>query len=207
MFRVTKKEEIFFDLFIQAADLACVAAKKLDDLINHYENIEEKIDAIEEVEHECDKIVHTVMKQLNKSFITPLDREDIVQISMVLDDIVDAIEAVAHRFKMFNVQAVTEYAAVSSKLIVQSTTELRILICEFKHMKTSKIMDKQIIDVNSLENEGDRVFRKAMTSLFANGIDAVEVIKWKEIYEHLEDTLDACEEVANIVEGVVTKNA
>jgi len=208
LFRVTRKEEIFYDQFVETAELTCKAAEKLDDLINNYNvnELEQKISAIEDVEHDCDQSIHDIMQQLNKSFITPIDREDINQIAKEIDNITDDIEATAQRFKMFNVKEMTEDAKVLSRLIVVCTIELKNVMAEMKNMKTSKTLIKRIIEVNRLENEGDDAFRVAIAKLFANGMDAVEVIKWKEIYEYLENTLDACEDVANIVEGVVMKN-
>lgn len=207
MFRVTKKEEIFFDMFVETAEKSCKAARMLDELMNNYVNVKEKIGQIEAVEHECDQCVHNIMEQLNKSFITPIDREDINQIAKELDNITDAIEATAHRFNMFNVKSITEDAKKLSKLIVESTKELKGVMGELKQMKTSKELTPKIIEVNRIEDAGDDVYREAVTKLFSDGLDAVEVIKWKEIYELLEDTLDACEDVADIVEGIVMKHA
>lgn len=208
MFRVTRKEEIFFDQFVGTAELICQAAQKLDYLINNFntDELEQKISDIEDVEHACDQSIHDIMKQLNKSFITPIDREDINQIAKEMDNITDFIEATAQRFKIFNVKEMTEGAKILSRLIVVCTNELKNVMSELKDMKTSKTLIKRIIEVNRLENEGDDAFRVAITKLFNNGMDAVEVIKWKEIYEYLENSLDACEDVANIVEGVVMKN-
>jgi len=207
VFRITRKEEIFFDLFIQTEEKACIAAKLLDDLIKNYVNVPEKIKAIEEVEHDCDQCVHNIMKQLNKSFITPIDREDIYEIAKNLDNITDSIESTAHRFDMFNVKSITEDTKILSNLIVMCTDELKGIMIELKSMKTSKTLTKKIIEINRIENEGDDVFRRAMASLFSNGMNAIDVIKWKGIYEFLENTLDACEDIANIVEGVVMKHA
>ena len=208
MFRVTHKEEIFFDQFVATAELTCKAAEKLDELINNYslDILEQKICEIEDIEHDCDQSIHDIMQQLNKSFITPIDREDINQIAKEIDNITDDIEATAQRFKMFNVKEMTEDAKILSKLIVVSTVELKNVLLEMKNMKTSKTLIKKIIEVNRLENEGDDAFRVAVTNIFADGMDAVDVFKWKEIYDYLENTLDACEDVANIVEGVVMKN-
>ncbi len=203
---MTPKEEAFFDLFVETAEMACIAAKKLDDLTKNYCDVNAKVQAIEEVEHDCDQSVHDIIEQLNKSFVTPIDREDVNQIAKELDNITDSIESTAHRFKMFNVKNITEEAKILSGLIVTCTQELKEVMLELKHMKTSKTLTKKIIEVNRIEDEGDDIFRAAITTLFANEKDAVAVIKWKEIYELLENTLDACEDVANIVEGVVMKH-
>ncbi|SHH84317.1 hypothetical protein SAMN02745823_01147 [Sporobacter termitidis DSM 10068] len=207
MFRVTRKEEIFFDLFVDTADMACLAAKKLNDLIINYTDVDKKIDAIQQIEHDCDIKVHDIVQQLNRSFITPIDREDINEIAKELDNITDAIEDTAHRFRMFDIKSIRDDAKKLSDLIVACTDELKIVMLEMKNMKTSKLLCPKIIEVNRIENDGDVLYRSAMSSLFTSGMDALEILKWKEIYEFLENSLDACEDVANTVEGVVMKHA
>lgn len=207
MFRITRKEEVFFNMFESTADMACLAAKKLNDLIRNYTDVDKKINSIQEIEHKCDQLIHSIVEQLNRSFITPIDREDINEIAKELDNIADAIEDTAHRFRLFDIKAVTEDAKKMSDLLVTCTEELKLVMAELKNMKTSKILCKKIIEVNRIENEGDNIYRNAMASLFTSGMDALEIIKWKEIYEFLENSLDACEDVANIVEGVVMKHA
>ncbi len=207
MFRITAKEGVFFDLFIATMTDTCEAAKKLQDLMINYENIEDKISVIEDYEHKCDSHLHRMLENLNKSFITPIDREDIHQIAKELDDITDAIEATAHRFRMFNVKKIRSEAVELTNLIVQGTEELYKLMVELKNFKTSKNMKNMVIEVNRIENCGDDMFRSAMHKLFVTETDPLEVIKWKEIYEFLENTLDACEDVANAIEGVAMKNS
>ncbi len=207
MFRVTSKEEIFFDYFVETVDNACKAANLLEGLMKNYVNVGDKIKAIEDVEHECDKHVHKILQQVNKSFITPIDREDIYMIAKELDNITDHIESTAHRFNMFNVRIITEDAKKLASLISVCTKEVKELMGELKNMKKSKVLAEKIIEINRLEDEGDNIFRNAIAKLFVIEKDPLEVIKWKEIYEYLENTLDACEDVANIVEGVVMKHA
>ncbi len=207
MFRPTSKEERFFDYFIETSEIICKAASLLDDLTNNYVNVNEKIKSIEDAEHACDTIVHKILNELNKSFITPIDREDIYLIARELDNITDDIEAVAQRFSMFNVKEVRPEAIVLSKLIVNATKELKNVIIEMKNMKKSKTLEEKIIEVNNIEDEADSAFRDAMTNLFLTEQNAIEVIKWKEIIDFFENTIDACEDVANIIEGVVMKHA
>jgi uncharacterized protein len=207
MFRVTAKEEKFFDLFEETAEATCHAALLLEDLMNNYSDVDLKIKAIEKIEHECDQYLHNIFERLNKSFITPIDREDIHLIAKELDNITDAIESTAHRFQMLNVKIIREESKLLARLIVQCTTELRGVMAELKDMKKSTTLQQRIIEVNRIENEGDNIFRTAITQLFASESNSLEVIKWKEIYEYLENTLDACEDVANIAEGVIMKNA
>ena len=207
MFRPTSKEERFFDYFIETSEIICKAASLLNDLTNNYVNVNEKIKSIEDAEHACDTIVHKILNELNKSFITPIDREDIYLIARELDNITDDIEAAAQRFSMFNVKEVRPEAIVLSNLIVNATNELKNVIIEMKSMKKSKNLNDKIIQVNNIEDEADTAFRDAMTNLFLVEQDAIEVIKWKEIIDFFENTIDACEDVANIIEGVVMKHA
>ncbi len=207
MFRPTSKEERFFDYFIETSEIICKAASLLNDLTNNYVNVNEKIKSIEDAEHACDTIVHKILNELNKSFITPIDREDIYLIARELDNITDDIEAAAQRFSMFNVKEVRPEAIVLSNLIVNATNELKNVIIEMKSMKKSKNLNDKIIQVNNIEDEADSAFRDAMTNLFLAEQDAIEVIKWKEIIDFFENTIDACEDVANIIEGVVMKHA
>ncbi|MCX7774310.1 MAG: DUF47 family protein [Clostridia bacterium] len=222
MLRATRKEDIFFDYFVEAVENTCHASALLLDLMTHFTNVEEKIKKIEDAEHEGDKHVHKVLEVLNKSFITPIDREDIYLIAKETDNIFDAIEATAHRFSMLNVTAIRPEGIEMAKLIVDCTNELREVMINLREHKKHKnpkdivkkmgaksdvLLKERIIEVNRIENIGDVAFRKAMTNLFKNEKDAVEVVKWKQIFELLENTLDACEDVANIIEGVVMKHA
>ena len=203
---VSAKEERFYDLFIETMEYATQSADLMVDLVENFENVEEKVKKFEEIEHKCDAKVHEIMAQLNQSFITPIDREDIDLIAKMLDNIVDEIESTVHRFIMFNVQSMRDGILDFAHLIVDCTKELSNVMVELKRMKKSKTLKAKIIEVNRIENVGDALFRKIMMELFRSEKDAIEVLKWKEIYEYMEHTLDACEDVANIVEGVVMKN-
>lgn len=207
MFRVTANEGKYFDMFVETTDIVCKAARMLNEFMNNYENVQENIDAIEKVEHECDQQVHSILDKVHSSFITPIDREDIDMIAKQLDNITDSIESAAHRFRMYNVKEVKEDALKLGALIVQATDELRNTMIEFKNLKKSTKINEKIVEINRIENEGDVIYRGAITKLFVIEDNPLEVIKWKEIYEYLEQTLDACEDVANIVEGVVMKHA
>lgn len=207
MFRVTRKEEIFFDMFVETAESTLKAASLLEEMVNNYVDVERKVAAIEQVENDCDKLVHKILEQLNKSFITPIDREDIYLIAKEIDNITDAIESTAHRFIMFNVKKVSPETLTMTKYITEGCKELTLLCKELKDMKTSKVLIEKVVEINRIEDEVDDIFRKAIKDLFSNESNAVEIIMWKEIYEYLENTLDSLEDVANIIEGVVTKHA
>jgi predicted phosphate transport protein (TIGR00153 family) len=207
MFSLSPKDDRFFDYFIKYGEIAYEAAEMLKALTSNVKDAESKFKEIEVKEHEGDKQLHDIMEALNKTFITPLDREDIYAISKALDDIVDDIEAVASRYVLFNVTNPSDYAIVLSDLITQSCKEIIKLMTALKSMKNTQNLSKSIIEINRLENQGDSDFRVAVRSLFTSDVPTIEVIKWREIYELYEHTLDSCEDVANIVEGVVMKHA
>ncbi|MBI6875072.1 DUF47 domain-containing protein [Clostridium aciditolerans] len=207
MFSLTPKEDKFYDYFIEIAKIAQKASNMLVEFIQDLDNSEENHKKLKEIEHEGDKKQHEILQQLNKTFITPFDREDIYLIAKDMDDVIDLIEATASRFVMLNVNNCTEEAEMLSRMIVSSCEELINLMEELKNMKTSKKLRNNIIEINRIEEEGDRVSRKAIRDLFRSNTEVIEIIKWREIYQYLEDTLDACEDVANVVEGVVMKNA
>jgi uncharacterized protein len=207
IFRASKSEAVYFDMFIDFAQKAYEAAKSLDVLINDYTDVDAKVNGIIYYEQECDKLVHGIMRKLNSSFVTPLDREDIDHIGHVMDNVVDGIEAAAQCFTMYNVTQIRQEAKEMAALIVRCTADLLELMIELKRMKKSKTLQKIIIEINSIENEGDVIYRNALFNLFKHESVTTDIIKWKDMFELLENTIDACEDVANIVEGVVMKHA
>jgi predicted phosphate transport protein (TIGR00153 family) len=206
MFKFTPKEDPFFEIFIEMAKIGHDAARKLHELVKIPRSIEAKIREIEELEHKGDVQVHSLLALLNQSFITPLDREDLFQLGKEIDDITDAIESTAHLFQMMNIRKVREEAIKMVDCIIDSTAELVLLMQELKKLKKSKDLQKKVIELNRLENEGDRIYRSAVQKLFAREKNAIEVIRWKEFFGYLENVIDACEDTANLVAGVVMKN-
>ncbi len=150
--------------------------------------------------------MHEIINQVNRSFITPIDREDIILIAKVMDNINESIDSTAHRRKMFNIGTIREEAFQMTSLISICTKETQYVVNELEKMKKSRILHEKIVEVNRIENQGDEAYGKIIQNLFLNERDAVEIIKWREIYEYLEKTLDACEDVANVIEGIVSKN-
>lgn len=207
MFGLKKREDLFFDLFIEAIEKGLVAGEKLNLLMKDYTDIPAKIKEINVIENECDNYTHKIMRTLNASLITPFDREDIYYITRELDNIVDTIEDAANRFRMFNVKEIRPDAVVMSDLIVKCMEALKMLFHELKNAKKGQGLRDYIIEVNRIEGEGDVIFREAIERLFTEEPNALEVMKWKEIFEFLGSSLDACENVANTLEGVVVKNA
>ncbi|MBA5850535.1 DUF47 domain-containing protein [Clostridium sp. cel8] len=207
MFSFTPKEDKFYNLFIDDANIVYKAADLLVHFLDDISNAEENMEKIKDVEHEGDVKQHEILKELNKTFITPFDREDIYSIAKGMDDIVDLIESTASRFVMLNVSSCTDEARRLSNMILDSCREIIIIMKELKGMKTSKKLSERIIKVNGIEEQGDTISREAIKKIFRSDMEVIDIIKWREIYQYLEDTLDSCEDIANIVEGVVMKNA
>jgi len=207
MLGLKKKEDVFFDLFIETSAKVIIVGETFMDLVHNYENVEDKVSNLKVLETDCDMQAHKILKKLNESFITPFDREDIYNIARDMDDIVDCVEEVANRFMVFDVKEMRPEAIVMADLIMQSIRELDVLFKHLKEIKLNTIVREQIIEVNRIENEGDIIYRRALTKLFKNEKDPVEIIKWKQLYELLEESMDSCENVANIMEGLVMKHA
>lgn len=207
MLGLKKKEDVFYSLFINYAEKISIAGSEFLDLLENYDNVDEKVGKIKDLETECDMYAHDILNKLNSAFITPFDREDIYSVTKQMDDIVDCLEEVSNRFIVFDVKSIRPEAIVMGKLIKQSITEIQKLFQCLPDLKKNNSVKTQIIEINRLENEGDAVYREALTKLFREDIDPKELIKWKHIYEQLENSLDSCENVANILEGVMMKYA
>ncbi|STB42282.1 DUF47 domain-containing protein [Clostridium perfringens] len=208
MFNLNPKDDKFYDMFIDEAKNVEKAAVILSEALGDLENKTSHVARVEELEHKGDEIVHRLIEELNNSFITPIDREDIFSITKRMDDILDSIESTMHRFTMFNINESKEGAKVLGSLIVDVSRELVSLMEEFKHMKKkNKEITERVISINKIENKGDIFYRQMISELFAEDgkTPVLDIIKWREIYKFLEATLDSCEAVANIVEGVVMK--
>lgn len=205
--RLIPREEKFFDLFNQQAENVLEGARLLKALLEDYTDLKQKRMLIEKAESHGDEICHRIIEKLNTTFITPMDREDIHALSAALDDILDLINATAQRLDLYCVTSVTQQARDLADIIVRAAEETLALTQSLNNMKNTKGMKERWIEVNRLENEGDSVSRSAIAALFENGTDPIEVIKWKELYEHLETAIDKCEDAANIIEAVVLKNA
>lgn len=207
MFKLTPKDDKFYDLFIEFSKNIYTTAKMLKEFIYDLNDPEQKLRKVKELEIKCDQQLHVIFKELNKSFITPIDREDIYTIGKQLDEIVDFMEATACRFVIFNVDKSTNEAKVLADIILDSSEQVIQLMEELKIVKKSTKLLPTIVEINRLEEECDEVFRKAVRKLFSGTMPVIDVIKWREIYEYLENIVDAMEDVANTVEGVVMKNA
>jgi predicted phosphate transport protein (TIGR00153 family) len=207
MFSLIPKEMIFFDLFEEAAKNAHEGALALSDLLEDFRNVPEKVKKIKDIEHAGDKITHTTIEKLNQTFITPLDREDIHELICRLDDIIDLIDSAVARMHLYKIDKPTDDAKALAKVLVTATQIIIEVLPKMRNLKLSSSLLQDCISIHTQENEGDRIEQHALASLFENGQDPIYIIKWKDIYEELESATDRCEDVANVIEGIVLKNA
>ena len=205
MFGLIPKDEKFFVMFKEMTTTIIEGAQLLKDMLDHFEDAPRSQKLIKDVEHKADQLTHDIIKKLNKSFVTPLDREDIYALSASLDDILDLIDASAQRIVMYNVDKTTPEAKELAFLILKSCQTLDKAVALLGG-KLEPIAE-YCVEVNALENEADRVCREAISRLFDEEKDPIQLIKWKEIFETLEKATDRCEDASNILESVVVKNA
>ncbi|MET0851289.1 MAG: DUF47 family protein [Candidatus Rokuibacteriota bacterium] len=205
MFRILPREEKFFDLFEQQAGNIVAASRVLEELTLDYGNAKAKAQQIKDLEHAGDTVTHELVRRLNTTFVTPIDREDIYALSGRLDDVLDLIDAVADRLLLYRIVAPTESCVAMAKIIVKAAEETdRAVRC----LRTlSPFYHKHCVEVNRLENEADRLLRDQLAALFEGETDAIEVIKWKELYETMESVTDRCEDVVNVIEQTILKMA
>ncbi len=202
------REERFFGLLRSSASNLDDAARLLVDLMEDYRDVPAKVAEIKRLEEVGDNIIHDIMRNLHRTFVTPLDREDIAALGERLDDVVDSIEEAARNLLEFRIEKPTEKAVELARIIGQAAKVLHEAVNKL-HFRGSKLRDilRDAVEVNRLENEADQIFSRAMGELFSNGISPIEVLKWREIYGQLEAATDHCEDAANVLEGVVLKNA
>jgi len=206
MWRIIPKEEKFFNMFQVQADHVVKSARALVEILENYsiETLDAKAAEIRTLEHEGDILTHDIIRKLNQTFVTPFDREDIYSLASRLDDVLDLMEGTVNRMKMYKIQKVTPELITIAKIVLQSSEEIARAMGKMHEI--SHIAD-HCIEINRLENEADLVTRQIIAHLFENSKDPIEIIKWKELYEYLELATDKCEDVANILEGIMLKNA
>ena len=204
MFKFIPKEEKFFDMFISMAQNAHESSKLLTLMMEQPDKIRDTAESIKALEHKGDRMTHDLIVKLNKTFIVPIDREDIYGLSSKLDDVTDLIESIARRLVLFKVTEVTEPALELASVLQRSTAAIVLAVSELQN--GMKVMDP-CIEINRLEDEADHIYHLALAKLFESEKDPIALIKWKELYEKLEASLDRCEDVANVIEGIIVKNA
>ena len=198
------RKEKFFDLFESAANNMHRGAELLVQMMQNYQDPKKQAETIKKVEHDGDTITHDIIYKLNQTFITPIDREDIYSLTSALDDVLDLIEAVSDRMVMYRVETPTEVARQLAEIIHQSTSEI---IKGVELLRKPGDVMPHCIEINRLENEADRISRDAVAQLFHKEQDPITILKWKEIYEHLEEATDRCEDVADVLEAITLKYA
>jgi uncharacterized protein len=203
--RLIPQEYDFFESFDQAASHAVGAARLLLKLTEHYGDADPIARELNSIEHACDDVAHRTMDQLNKSFITPLDREDIHVMILRIDDVVDLTNAAANRMAFFGIQKPTQHSVNLAKQIVRGCEKLAEAVHGMRSARSYEQVMRDCITVHEVENAADDILHAALAELFATEKNAIEVIKWKDIYETMEKITDRLEDVANVLQGVIVK--
>ena len=198
------RDRSFFDLFIEEGHNTLRAARHLDQMMRDWPDGAGLARDILKAEQEGDRITHDIVQRLNSTFVTPIDREDIYGLATQMDDIVDYVEEAADFLGLYKIEAPMEQAQALTKVLVASCEQLAEAL---EHLPEFRDLDRYWIEIHRLENDGDRLYRDAVAALFANGIDPMVVIRWKDIFAVLERAIDSTEKVAHILEGIVIKNA
>jgi len=206
MFNLLPKDTVFFDLFEGLSRHAVSSAQHLLQMVRSFPNIEPHLQRIREEEHAADQLAHTALDRLDRTFITPFDREDIHELVGGLDDIIDGIDALAKRFPLFHVKSMEPTFVLQAEVLVQAASAVSEAVHRLrKSRKLSELSDK-LIEIHQKESGGDDNHHAALSRLFGGGIDALDVLKWKELYDYIEDAIDGCEDVGNTLERIVLKN-
>ena len=206
MFGLIPKEMEFYSLFNQSAKLLLDAANLLHEVMTDFKDLPAKAQRMERLEHDADQVTHEIVARLNRTFITPLDREDIHELATTLDDVMDFIEGVTEHLILYRVPAPTPQFKALAEIVAMQVEEINKMVPRLKDLRHSDIL-QHCIEVNRLENKADQVLREAVVELFDRGGDPLTVMKWRELYALLETATDKCEDVAVVIEGIFLKNA
>ena len=200
----SSRDRVFNELFARFADIAVNAAQELHDLLEHFpDGSAERLKKLQELENDGDTTLHEIRSRLNQSFVTPIDREDILELGSAFDDVIDLTEETADYLGLYGIEAPMEQAQQLAAILLAATEQLRLAVPRVRDFGDASVF---IHEVHRLENEGDRTSRKAVASLFQGGIDPMVVIRWKDIFERLEQAIDACERVADVIDEIIVKN-
>jgi uncharacterized protein len=198
------RDRIYFELFEEAGRNIARAAELLDRMMADYPDQKELANTIRDCEHEGDRIVHDIYHHLNQTFVTPIDREDILALASALDDVVDYTEEVADYLGLYRIEAPMDQSIRLARVLRDASEQIAAAMPRLRGFRD---ISHYTVEINRLENEGDRIVREAVAALFDGGIDPMVVIRWKDVYERLEAAIDATETAANILEGIVIKNS
>jgi len=204
--KISQRSEAFFELFARSAENLRETAELLGDLIRSYEDLDLKVRRIQDREHDGDEITHEVIRRLNTSFITPMDREDIYRLATALDDVLDAIEGVADLFLLHAIAEPLPVMGSQVDVLIRAAKQTEEVLDLLPKMDRDRL-EPYWIEINSLENEGDQLYRHAVADLFGGDHKAMDVLRWKEVIEGTEEAIDGLENVGNIVESIVLKHA
>ena len=202
-FRLIPREEKFYEDFKMMADQLRVGARMLEQMFAVDPPAADKANEIKEIEHQCDFLTHEIIQRLNKTFVTPIDREDIHELAKTLDDVMDAIDSAAALIPLYRIDRVRAGARELTHVILQQTDEIRAAV---EALENRKGVLERCIEINRLEGEADRIHKQAIGQLYDEETNPIVVLKWKEILDVLEEATDACEDVANLLENVVVKH-
>jgi len=201
------KQTKFYDLFERSTANLVIAAGKLVDLFDNYTDVEDKVKRLKDLEHEGDYITHEIIQSLHRTFVTPIDREDIAHLANSLDDVLDFMEAAAKMCFIYRIAKPTDRARELASIILKINHSLNDVMPLLHHKEKFGQVLERCVEINRLENEADVVHHQALAELFDNAPDVINIIKWREVYEHLESATDRAEDVANVLEAVVLKHA
>lgn len=203
MISLFPKQEDYFTLFNRQAELMRQGTAMLQEMLERFDQLDERARALKAVEHEADQVTHEIFAKLNRTFITPLEREDIHDLAAGLDDVLDAAEAIGTRLVLFKVTHITPEAAKLGGIIAAAAVQIEKAV---QHLRDHADLLPYTVEVNRLENEADAVSRNAVADLFSGRHEVLDVLRWREIYGRLEGAADKCEDVANTIEAIVLKN-
>ncbi len=206
-FLMIPRDSKFYDLFEQDTSNLVVAAEKLADLFDNYNDVEVKAKQLKDLESKGDVITHEIIQRVHRTFVTPIDREDIALLANTLDDVMDFIEAAGRTAFLYRIAQPTERALQLASIVVKVAYKLNEVMPRLRHRDQFERILEQCVEINSLENEADDVHHAALAELFSDCTEPCEIIKWREIYQHMEDATDRGEDVANALEGIVLKHA
>jgi len=205
--RLLPHDASFFTFFEQQGKKTVEGCRAFLAMVEEANNLQSHAQRVKQIEHECDDITHAVVEQLHKTFITPIDRNDIYRLITKMDDIMDFVEAAADRLALYEIPTMTKEVGELARCLVSSAEHVLGAVTSIRNLKRPNGILEHCIEINRLENVADQLLRSALARLFREEKDPIAVIKWKEIYETLESATDRCEDVANIIEGVVLENS
>lgn len=206
-FSLIPRNYLFYDLFEKATHNLVQASEALTDLLEHFENVEMKVGRIRDLEHDADDVTHEMYLQLHQTFVTPLDREDIAALAQRMDDVMDYMEGAATAIRIYGIEKPTAAAKSLADLIRMQCVQIEQAVAYLRKGSDLKKIQEHLVEIHRLENEADTLYLNASAELFRNELGSADIIKWRDIYEQLEQATDSAEHVAHVLEGIVLKHA